>query len=79
MSGFSMIFDPPIIDILDSPFLSVWRPMCSAVRPVEHPVSTMTLDPIRSKKCDIRFDIIAAPLPVRRDRGSVSGFRNMLS
>jgi hypothetical protein len=79
ISGFSMMFEPPTTETFASFVRRLWQAKCRAVRAVEHPVSTVILGPLKSKKCERRFEIIAAPLPVRKYRGKVSGSLDRLS
>lgn len=79
MSGLNITLAPPTIDMSDSPVRRLWHPWCNAVSVVEQPVSTDMLGPRRSKKCERRFDAMAAPVPMRRNRGRESGSLTKLS
>ncbi len=79
MSGLNIKFAPPTMAMFDSPVRRVWQPWCRAVSVVEQPVSTDMLGPRRSKKWESRLDAMAAPVPMRRNRGSASGSLMRLS
>ena len=63
-SGLRIIFDPPTSAASDSPERMLWQARCNATKLVEHPVSTVRLGPLRSKKYETRFASIAVPVPV---------------
>jgi hypothetical protein len=65
ISGLSITFAPPTRDIVDSPALRLWHARCNAVRPEEHPVSTVKLGPRRSNQCEMRLESMLEPFPVR--------------
>lgn len=79
LSGLSNTFAPPTTAIDDSFARKLTQARWRAVKPVEQPVSTVADCPRRSKKCEMRFESIAAPFPVRQDCGNVSGSRIKLS
>lgn len=63
-SGLIITFEPPTNAASDSPDRILWHARCNATKLVEHPVSTVKLGPLRSKKYDIRLDSMAVPVPV---------------
>ena len=79
MSGLKVTLAPPTIDMSDSLVLKAWQAWWKAVRVVEQPVSMVMLGPFRSKKWDILLEAIAAPMPMSRYLGRVSGSRMWLS
>jgi len=79
MSGFNSTFEPPTMDMSASPVLRLWTAWCSATRVVEQPVSSVMLAPRRSKKCEMRFDAMAEPVPVGKNLGRLSSSRIMPS
>lgn len=78
-SGFSKTLHPVTTDMSQSPTCKLRHAECSDVKLEEQPVSIVMLGPLRSKKCDIRLDNMAVPVPVSKNRGNSSGLRDKLS